>query len=90
MQSAGTIGSILRYMNEPASIGRNHSFYPVMLRMGGGTDQPGVALLSAWYQRNLAICARLLQAVKPGERALVLYGQGHVYPVGSPNVVSSR
>jgi Family of unknown function (DUF5694) len=79
MQETGTIGSILRYMNEPASVELNHSFYPVMLRMGSGNEQPGVALLSSWYQRNLAICARLLQAVRPGERAVVFYGQGHAY-----------
>lgn len=79
MQSQSTIGSILHYMNLPESIARNHSFYPVMLRMGAGNDQPGVALLASWYQRNLAICAQLLQAVQPGERAVVFYGQGHIH-----------
>ena len=36
-------------------------------------------MLSAWYTRNLAICARLLQAIKPGDRVVVFYGQGHIY-----------
>lgn len=79
MQDQGTIGDILRYMNEPASIARNHSFYPTMLLFGSGEEQPGVTLLSAWYTRNLAMCARLLQALQPGDRAVVFFGQGHVY-----------
>ena len=52
---------------------------PPMLTMGGGDEQPGVKLLAAWYERNLAICARLLQAVKPGDRVVAFYGQGHIY-----------
>lgn len=79
MQEKSSIGGVLRYLNEPASIARNHSFYPAMLRMGAGEEQPGVALLSAWYTRNLAICARLLQLAQPADRVAVFFGQGHVY-----------
>jgi Family of unknown function (DUF5694) len=79
LQDKTTIGGVLRDMNTQASIERNHSFYPPMLTMGGGDDQPGVKLLSAWYERNLAICARLLQQVQPGDRVVVFYGQGHIY-----------
>ena len=79
MQENGTIGDILRYMNQPESIAANHSAYPTMLLFGRGEEQPGVALLSSWYTRNLAICARLLQALKPDDRAVVFFGQGHVY-----------
>ena len=82
MQKSGTIGDVLRYMNEPASIARNHSFYPTMLLFGSGEEQPGVALLSSWYTRNLAICARLLQSLQPGDRAVVFFGQGHVHLIG--------
>ena len=67
------------YLNTPELIARNHSFYPPLLTMGGGDEQPGVKLLAAWYERNLAICARLLQAVKPGDRVVTFYGQGHIY-----------
>jgi quercetin dioxygenase-like cupin family protein len=79
LQATKTVGGVLRYLNEPREIALNHSFYPPMLTMGSGSEQPGVRLVSAWYQRNLAICARLLQAVKPGDRVVVFYGQGHVY-----------
>lgn len=79
LQDKTSIGGVLRDMNMQASIARNHSFYPPMLTMGSGDDQPGVKLLSAWYERNLAICARLLQQVQPGDRVVVFYGQGHIY-----------
>jgi hypothetical protein len=79
LQDQTSIGGVLRDMNTQASIARNHSFYAPMLRMGGGDEQPGVKLLSAWYERNFAICARLLQQLQPGDRAVVFYGQGHIY-----------
>jgi hypothetical protein len=79
MQNETSVGGVLRYLNEPASIARNHAFYPPLLTMGERDDQPGVALVAAWYERNLAICARLLQVVEPGDRVVAFYGQGHVY-----------
>jgi hypothetical protein len=79
LQEQTSIGGVLRDLNTRESIERNHSFYPPTLTMGSGDDQPGVKLLSAWYTRNLAICARLLQEIKPGDRVVVFYGQGHIY-----------
>ncbi len=79
LQDKSSIGGVLRYMNATESIASNHSFYPRMLTMGGGDEQPGVKLLAAWYERNLAICGRLLQRVQPGDRVVAFYGQGHVY-----------
>lgn len=79
LQSEKSIGGLLRYLNEPAMIARNHAFYPAMLTFGAGTEQPGVALVSAWTTRNLMICARLLQVIEPGDRVVVIFGQGHVY-----------
>jgi quercetin dioxygenase-like cupin family protein len=79
LQESTSVGGILRYLNDPQEIARNHSFYPAMLTMGSGAEQPGVKLVSAWYLRNLAICARLLQTLTPGDHGVVFYGQGHVY-----------
>ena len=79
LQEKNSIGGVLGDMNQPAAIARNHSFYPTLLLMGEDTEQPGAALVSAWYTRNLAICARLMQTAKPGDRIAVFYGQGHVY-----------
>ncbi len=75
----GSLGSVLRYMNSPERALRNHGFYVDMLRYGDGDTQPGVRLASAWYARNLAICARLLQDLPVGGRAVVFFGEGHAY-----------
>ena len=74
-----SIGEVLYSFNEPREIALNHSFYPPLLTLGAGNEQPGAALVSAWYQRNFAICARLIQAARPGDRVVVFYGQGHIY-----------
>ncbi|BCT93574.1 hypothetical protein LYSHEL_25990 [Lysobacter helvus] len=75
----GSIGSVLRYMNAPPRALKNHGFYMDMLRYGDGDTQPGARLVGAWYARNLAICARLLQALPEGGRAVVFFGEGHAY-----------
>ena len=77
--ASGSIGSVLRYMNSPDRLQAHHGFYIDMLRFGEGDSQPGVALASAWYARNLGICARLLQALPPGGKAVVFYGEGHAH-----------
>ena len=81
LQARATIGGVLHEMNKPAALARNWSFYPQLLSFGAGDDQPGAALLSAWIARNNAICARIVQALKPGERAVVFFGQGHIPPL---------
>jgi hypothetical protein len=75
----GSIGSVLRHMNTPGRLQDNHGFYVDMLRYGAGDEQPGAGLLSAWYARNLQICARLLQALPAGGRAVVIYGEAHAH-----------
>ena len=75
----GSLGSVLRYMNAPSRALENHAFYVDMLRYGEGDMQPGARLVGAWYARNLAICARLLQTLPAGGRAVVFFGEGHAY-----------
>lgn len=79
LQATHSIGGVLREMNTPQAIDESAGFYAEFLRYGDGDAQPGVALNAAWAQRNLGICARLLQALEPGDRAVVFYGQGHVH-----------
>lgn len=79
LQATHSIGGVLREMNTQQAIDEGAGFYSEFLRYGKGEAQPGVALNTAWAQRNFAICARLLQALQPGDRAVVFYGQGHVY-----------
>ena len=78
LQSTHSIGGVLREMNTSQALDEAAGFYAEFLRYGSGTQQPGVELNAAWAKRNFGICARLLQALKPGDRAVVFYGQGHV------------
>lgn len=76
---SATIGMLLRSLNEPARIREDHAWYVGALRYGAGPVQPGAALLAAWTARNIAICARLVQSVQPGDRVMVVYGSGHSF-----------
>jgi hypothetical protein len=73
----GSIAAELRYLNDPVRIGDSNGFYRSLLRIGLGSDQPGVDLLTAWYHRNFQICANLLQLAKPGDRVVIFFGAGH-------------
>ena len=76
----GGVADLLRYVNDPAKIAESQGFYRSMLRIGGGgAQQPGAELLTAWYRRNALICANIVQAAKPGDRIVVLFGSGHAF-----------
>jgi Family of unknown function (DUF5694) len=77
--ATGTIGSVLRFLNDPALVARGNDFYRQTLRIGTGAEQPGADLLAAWYKRNFLICANIVQLSKPGDRIVVLYGSGHTF-----------
>jgi hypothetical protein len=77
MLNTGTVAQTLRYVNDPALILSMNGFYRQTLRIGGGTDQPGAELETAWYHRNFLICANLIQMSRPGDRIVVFYGSGH-------------
>lgn len=72
-----SVSAVLRYLNDPARMRDDNGFYRTLLKVGGGTDQPGAELLTAWYKRNFLICANLVQMAKPGDRIVVFYGSGH-------------
>lgn len=74
-----SIAAVLRFLSDPALSARDNSFYRGLTRYGAGDEQPGAALLIAWQTRNTQICARLVQAAKPGDRIVVLYGSGHAF-----------
>jgi hypothetical protein len=74
-----SVGQSLRQLNEPASVRADHAWYVAALGYGTGREQPGAALLGQWSQRNLMICARLVQSAKPGDRVLLVYGSGHAF-----------
>lgn len=71
--------ALLAWINQPERIARSHDFYRRILLVGGGAEQPGADLMTAWYRRNFLICANILQPAKPGDRIVVLYGAGHAF-----------
>jgi hypothetical protein len=75
----GTVSDVLRWLNDPAMAKDGNAFYRTMLKVGGGAEQPGADLLTAWYKRNFLICANIVQLAKPGDRIVVFYGSGHEF-----------
>jgi hypothetical protein len=73
------ISATLRFLNDPKRLQTDNGFYRNMLRVGGGAEQPGAELLTAWYRRNFLICANLIQLSAPGDRIVVFYGAGHAF-----------
>lgn len=79
LQQVHTIGEVLHLINAPEHVEADQAFYIDLLRFGSGDDQPGAELNAAWARRNFQICARLLQTLQPGDRAVVFYGAGHAH-----------
>jgi hypothetical protein len=73
------VAATLRYFNDPERLKGGNAFYRSLLKLGDGGDQPGAALMTAWYKRNFLICANLIQLAKPGDRMVVFYGSGHAF-----------
>ena len=78
LATSGVAGA-LRHLNDPERLKSDNGFYRTVLKIGAGSEQPGAALLTSWYQRNFRICANLLQATRPGDRMVVFYGSGHAF-----------
>jgi hypothetical protein len=79
MLQSSSVSAVLRYLNDPVRIRDDNGFYRTTLRIGGGAEQPGAELLTAWYHRNFLICANLVQMARPGDRIVVFYGAGHAF-----------
>ncbi|HEY5800617.1 MAG TPA: DUF5694 domain-containing protein [Burkholderiaceae bacterium] len=78
-QREQSVGQLLRSLNEPAEILSGHKLYVETLQYGSGATQPAVEMLGNWATRNLAICARLAQVAKSGDRIVVMFGNGHAH-----------
>lgn len=77
MQRDGTIGANLRYLNTPDVIAASHAPYIDMATVGGGDNLIGAKVVGQWYARNVQIFGNLAALAKPGERVLLIIGQGH-------------
>ena len=79
----GTIADALLFLNSDKAIASSSNVYmtPLAVTADEGATLPGVDVATAWYDRNLRICARILSVSRPGERVLVLYGFSHIAPL---------
>lgn len=91
-RDAGTIGSFFRWLNSPEMLAASHRPYLYLAQIGTADDPKGVEVLAGWYKRNLLIYGNLVRLIElPGERILLLIGQGHAkllseYVAESPNL----
>ena len=79
LERSGTYLDLLRDLNTDAAIRANASWYSIFLGKGRSADQAGAAYTAQWYTRNTYIFANILSVVQPGDRAVVIMGQGHEY-----------
>lgn len=79
-QHNATIGALLAEMNDPKQLAAHPAglgFHYRLLGFGAGRDLPGAVLNARWYERNAKIFAKLMQAARPGDRIVVVFGAGH-------------
>lgn len=87
-----TIGSALRFMNDPKELETGHGTYMLMAQVGAAGDAKGAEVVGGWYQRNLYIFSNLVRLIEsPEERVLLVIGAGHAkllrdYIQESPNL----
>ena len=79
LQASNSIAGALAALNARASVERDQTLYYGMLALGDAAQQPGAELNAMWYMRNAKIFAKLMTVAKPGDRVLVVYGNGHNY-----------
>jgi hypothetical protein len=79
LERHGTYLDLLRYLNTDVAIRANASIYSVLVGIGRDADDAGSAYVSEWYARNCYIFSNMLSVTRPGDRVVVIYGQGHEY-----------
>jgi hypothetical protein len=90
--AADPLSEVLRHMNDPQDLDKNHGIYLLMAQIGTAEDPKGAEVLNGWYRRNLMIYTNLVRLVEsPGERVLLVIGAGHAkllrdYLGSSPNL----
>ena len=92
LEQTGTYLDLLRFLNTDDAIRANASWYSVAVGMGRTENFAGTSYVAQWYTRNCYIFANILSVLQPGDRAVVIFGQGHEYLLRefarlNPNVV---
>ncbi len=79
LERNGSYLDLLRYINTDDAIRANASIYSVLDGMGRDADDAGSSYVSQWYARNAYIFSNILSVIRPGDRVVVMMGQGHEY-----------
>ncbi len=79
LERNGTYLDLLRYLNTDAAIRANASVYSVIDTSGRDVADAGSAYVSQWYARNCYIFSNIASVIRPGDRVVVIMGQGHEY-----------
>jgi hypothetical protein len=76
--TALTVRERLARMNTPEAQAP-HAIYMTMAQMGARDNPVGAREMGNWWTRNMIIFAQIAQVSDPGDRVLVIYGQGHKF-----------
>jgi hypothetical protein len=79
LERDGTYLDVLRFLNTDTAIRANASWYPMFAGIGRGTDDAGASYVAQWYTRNVYIFSNVQSVIRPGDRAVLIMGQGHKY-----------
>lgn len=77
-QREESVGANLRFLNEPATILLAQQPYADMATVGGLDNYIGARVVAQWYERNFRIFANVAALAEPGDRILLIFGQGHI------------
>lgn len=69
---------LLKRYNNPELDNRNKSLYLMTNSVGADEDFAGAEATASWWHRNFRMFARIQKFAHPGERLLVIGGQGHI------------
>ena len=72
-----TLAELLRRTNDPAQDRLNKYTYLVTNDVGAPDNYVGADAAASWWHRNFRMYANIQQFAQPGERVLVIGGQGH-------------
>ena len=77
-QARMSVRDALAMLNEPALQDKSRELYLQLARVRDAKGFVGAEVLAEWYRRNFCIFANIAKAIdSPGDRVLVLFGQGH-------------
>ncbi len=73
-----TISEFLVYMNTEQMDALNKNLYLEYInKMGSAKESVGSEVVAIWWHRNFKIMRNIDEIAKPGDRILVIFGQGH-------------